>query len=453
MQVENSKRALEISRILHAGYVMRFDRTRIAFDPIFENPFSRNCHAYPNVRFDLNAISNLKLDAVFISHHHDDHCSLESLNLLRKDTPIWLYCERVEMFSWIERLGFEQVNALRVDETVRVGEIEVTPRLALDADVDCLFQVRAAGLNVLNVVDSWIDPTTLDLLKRDAPWDMVLWPFQTMLEIPVIAPTLAPPASREIPHEWIAQLRDLDPKYVVPSACQFVHEDWSWYNEAMFPISYAGFRSQLREALPSATVVRMNPSRSFVLDRSGLIEGSPLEWVVPIGDQEVDYEFDPHANPTPTAEIAKILGPITSEQMERVRKFCVEELSAKYAIVGEPGDPYFEKPRTWRLTLFDHEGDPETYLYQIKGESLEQLSTGERRASWSTEVPASKLYAALENGESLTSMYLRINSLEFSPEIEREISEVDVMDDPLVRCLFFDSFGSYQLAQLARIES
>ena len=37
--------ALTISRILHAGYVFECDGSRIAFDTIFENPFSRNCHA------------------------------------------------------------------------------------------------------------------------------------------------------------------------------------------------------------------------------------------------------------------------------------------------------------------------------------------------------------------------------------------------------------------------
>lgn len=53
--------------------------------------------------------------------------------------------------------------------------------------MDSMFQIKAVGLNVLNVVDSWIDPTALIELAHDAPWDMVLWPFQTMREIEVLS--------------------------------------------------------------------------------------------------------------------------------------------------------------------------------------------------------------------------------------------------------------------------
>ena len=53
-----------------------------------------------------------------------------------------------------------------------------------------------------------------------------------------------------------------------------------------------------------------------------------------------------------------------------------------------------------------------------------------------------KVYlAALELGESLTSMYIRIKDMEFE----------DVVDDPLIRCLFNGAFGAYQLAQLKRL--
>ena len=162
--MKTSQASLRISRILHAGYVFEYDGPVVAFDTIFENPFSRNCHAFPQVEFDQEAIRNLKLDAVFISHFHDDHCSLESLDLLDRSTPIYLYCVFDELFDWIRELGFESVHSLKIDRAVQIGSIEITPRRALDADVDSLFQIRAGGFNVLNVVDSWIDaPPTYSL--------------------------------------------------------------------------------------------------------------------------------------------------------------------------------------------------------------------------------------------------------------------------------------------------
>ena len=83
---------VQVSRILHAGYVFWCEDVEIFVDPIFENPFSRNCYAFPDVRFDLAAIRLLRPAAVFISHYHDDHCSLDSLDLLPRDTPVYLYC-------------------------------------------------------------------------------------------------------------------------------------------------------------------------------------------------------------------------------------------------------------------------------------------------------------------------------------------------------------------------
>ncbi|MBX9768635.1 MAG: MBL fold metallo-hydrolase, partial [Bdellovibrionales bacterium] len=171
---------LKISRILHAGYLFACDQVQIAFDPIFENPFSRNCYAFPDVAFDREQIMKLKLEAVFISHFHDDHCSLESLNFLDRNTPIYIYCIFEEMLELIKALGFRHVHALGLNSPVNVGPFEVLPMQALDGDVDSIFHIKAADLNVLNVVDSWIDPHTFRQLIQRGPWDMVLWPFQTM---------------------------------------------------------------------------------------------------------------------------------------------------------------------------------------------------------------------------------------------------------------------------------
>lgn len=261
-----AKAALTISRILHAGYVFECEDTRIAFDTIFENPFSRNCHAFPDVRFEHDEIRRQRFAAVFISHFHDDHCSLESLDLLDRATPLYIYCIFDELFDMVRQLGFTDVHQLRLNAPVDVGPFQVVPREAMDADVDSMFQVRAAGLNVLNVVDSWIDEGTLAQLAREAPWDMVLWPFQTMREIEVLSPSRAAAAQPALPEEWIAQLKVLNPRCVVPSSCQFLQEPWSWYNRAFFPITYRQFAQEVGAALPEAQVVRLNPSASVLLD-------------------------------------------------------------------------------------------------------------------------------------------------------------------------------------------
>ncbi len=444
---------LTISRILHAGYVFQCGAAQIAFDPIFENPFSRNCHAFPDVAFDQEKIRTLAFDAVFISHFHDDHCSLESLELLKRDTPIYLYCLFDELFAMIRGLGFCDVRRLHVNQPVALGPFTVTPREALDPEVDSLFQVQAAGLNVLNVVDSWIDPDALALLAREPRWDMVLWPFQTMREIEVLSPSRAGPAPAHLPQDWIEQLQVLNPRYVVPSSCQFVQEPWSWYNHAFFPITYRQFQQEVQAALPAAQVVRLNPSVSVALDAHGVQPAPPLAWVLPVGEQDVDYDYREGAAWPSTAAIAARFAPLTAPQRERVMAYCREGLLAAYRAMELPPDSYFEQPRTWRLSLFDHDGAATHFHYLVEGDSIALLADAAAPLSWATEIPIAKLYAGLELGESLTSMYMRINDVRFDAATEAAIADADIVDDPLIRCLFDDAFGAYQAAQLRRIQA
>ena len=443
---------LYISRILHAGYVFECEGTRIAFDTIFENPFSRNCHAFPSVRFDHAKIRQLRFDAIFISHFHDDHCSLESLALLDRSTPIHIYCLFDELFAMVRELGFVNVQPLAIDVPVQVGPLTVTPRIALDPDVDSMFQVEAAGLKVLNVVDSWIDPDTLPALVKHGPWDMVLWPFQTMREIEVLSPSRASPAPAHIPADWLAQLRALNPRHVVPSSCQFLQESWSWYNRAFFPISYRQFAAEIGAALPAARVVRMNPTVSMRLDHDALTPAPALDWVVPVGEQDVDYEYDPQAEPAATGEIARRFPALSAAQAARVAAYCRSGLSDRYRAMELPEESFFEQPRLWRLSVFDHEGTETRYCYRVEKDSIEPAEAGSAPLSWTTEIPAAKLYAALELGESLTSMYMRINDVRFDDATERDLATAELVDDPLIRCLFNDAFGAYQAAQLRRLK-
>lgn len=434
---------LKISRILHAGYVFECAGRRIVFDPIFENPFSRNCHAFPSVRFDLAQIRSLAVDAVFISHFHDDHCSFESLDLLDRATPIYLYCHFEELFDLIRQLGFSDVRALKVDQPVQLGPFEVIPRRALDADVDSMFHVRAAGLNVLNVVDAWMDPETLEQLAPYAPWDMVLWPFQTMREVDVIAPSRASREAPQLPEEWPQQLQALAPRYVVPSSCQFVQEPWSWYNHAMFPVTYRQFAAALADWLPHTQVVRMNPSVGFELSAQGLAAVTPLPWVIPVGEQEVDFDYRPELVPPPTAQIARQFDALTPEQSALALDFCRVGLLDKYRDMELPEDSYFAAACGWQLSVYDHEGRAQQFRYRIHGDEI-ALDDSIATPQWQTEIPLAKLYAGLALGESLTSMYVRING---AP------AEADVVDDPLIRCLFNDAFAAYQAAQLRRIQA
>ncbi len=447
----NMASAIKLSRILHAGYVFEYMNTKIAFDTIFENPFSRNCYAFPDVRFDYQMIPKLKFDAIFISHFHDDHCSLESLNYLDRKTPLYIFCIHSQLLDWIKQLGFIHVNPLILNQSVVINQVEVIPRPALDIDVDSIFHIKAAGLNILNVVDSWIDYDTLEQLAKYAPWDLILWPFQTMQELEVISPSKVTISKQSLPPEWIQQLKILKPKYIVPSSCQFIHESWSWYKNIFFPITYKQFQHEINEALPTAQVIRMNPSTSIMLNQHCFQPSDSLPWVIPIGDQEVDYEYNPYVEIPLASEVAKHFNPISEPEMKIIDIYCTKKILEIYQQLSIPDESYFNDCPNWQLSILDHEVQAINYFYQIISSEM-RLIDKPAQIHWLTEVPAFKMYAALTNGESLSSMYVRINDTQFSPNIENKIQNTDLMEDPLLRCLFEGQFGQYQLAQLNELK-
>jgi len=444
-------KSLEISRILHAGYIFNYNDTKIMFDPIFENPFSYNCYAYPNVQFDHEVIKKLKFDAVFISHYHDDHCSLESLHLLERKTPIYIYCVHEEIFLMIKKLGFENVYSLKLNTSIIIGSIEIIPLPALDREVDSIFHIKAGELNILNVVDSWIDPETLNTLKKTLTWDMILWPFQTMRELEVLCPSRVPVSIPELPIEWIEQLNILNPKYIIPSSCQFIHEDWSWYNQALFPISYQKFAEEINILLPQTKIIRLNPANSISIIQNSVDFLKPLSWIQPIGNQDIDYSFNPNLKVPSTSDISKHFNSLNNQQAEMVYQFCRSNIIEKYNSIGYSNERYFDKTRLWRLSIYDHLGIAQHFYYKLHSDKIEHYRHSDFPLSWTTEVPIAKLYGALYNGETLTSMYIRINDTTFCPEIENEIKSVDIFEDPLIRCLFHGNFGAYQNAQLKNI--
>ncbi len=467
--MDNPQNRLRISRVLHAGYLFESQQqgkpTRILFDPIFENPFSFNCSAYPNVVFDLEVIQQLQLSAIFISHYHDDHCSFESLQHINKNTPVYLYCVHEELFTMLRTVGFTDVRTLRVDQTETVGPFRITPRRALDEATDTLFEILTTDCKILNVVDAQLTAETLEQLKARAPWDLVLWPFQVMRESEVLVPTrsedFAPDANisaenllNAFPEDWTQQLQQLAPRAVVPSSCQFIHEEWSWYRNFFFSYSYRDFQNYLAQILPLTKVVRLNPGCALEWTQNQFQPTEPLPWITPVGPQNVDYEFRPEQLIPNASVIAQKFPALSPQQLERIQRFCQSEIVKRYQHIGPPEDIYFQKQRLWRLTVFDHLGLPSHHYYQLCDEEITPImkSYVTDELAWTTEISAHKLYSALENGESLSSLYLRINAHRLSEKIEGELREVNHLDDPLLRALYNGDALSYQRAQLKRLQ-
>lgn len=440
---------LQISRIFHAGYIFKFNSTQIIVDPIFENPFSVNCFAHPPLTLHLDAVKKLRFDAVFISHFHDDHCSLESLQHIDRATPFYIYCVHTEIETILRQMGFQRIYFLKVDHPIAIKDLTITPRRALEEDVDSLLHIQAADLHVLNVVDAWIDDDTLKNLTLQTTWDLVLWPFQNLREIEVLSPRRFG-TNRYADDERLAQLSSLAPRFVVPSSCQFIQEEWSWLRSYFFSTNYDEFIEKATPRLKSSQIVQMPPGSCFELSRQGFTELADLPWIQRLSE-DGNYRFDATAEIPSTSAIAKKFKVLDVSQLQSVAEYCRHHLLTSYSSLDSQTAEFFAISRIWELRLWDHDGLSQSYFYSIEQDRILGIEKTEGVPQWLTEIPVQKLYGALENGETLTSLYVRINDTVFDAETEHELKTADLMEDPLLRCLFSRDPLLYQKAQLRRL--
>ena len=189
----------------------------------------------------------------------------------------------------------------------------------------------------------------------------------------------------------------------------------------------------------------------MLLDAHGVSSAEPLRWVIPVGPQDVDFDYRPDAPPPATADIARRFAPLSDADAALVRDFCQDGLLERYRDMELSEDSYFQSPRLWRLSLYGHDGAATVLHYRTHGDLIDLVPDTGEAPGWTTEVPLAKCHAALALGESLTSMYMRINDGPFDAATRAGLEEADIVDDPLIRCLFNDAIGAYQAAQLKRL--
>ena len=74
----------------HHGWVYASDSARILVDPLFRDRFgftdSVELRVYPPRTLDLDSFP--AIDAIFLTHEHEGHFDIASLNLLDRNIPI-----------------------------------------------------------------------------------------------------------------------------------------------------------------------------------------------------------------------------------------------------------------------------------------------------------------------------------------------------------------------------
>ncbi|MFN8846910.1 MAG: hypothetical protein ACK5W9_08675 [Bdellovibrionales bacterium] len=324
-----------------------------------------------------------------------------------------------------------------------INNIEVIARSALNPEMDCVFEIKCEGLKILNVVDSWLDPLTYQFLVHESPWDLILWPFQILREAEVLSPKLCRENPEAWPQEWIEQLKMLNPRCLIPSSCQFRHEDWSWYNKSLFSVSYADFFQIVENHFPKTQALKLNPGQSLVIEKNNFSLGPALDWIQYKNFEDSDYFWDKDFTILNQNEISKKFPGLSILEKEVIQNFLELEIIPIFFEIGPSNALFFNVRRFWKLSVFDSQGFEIVYSYIIDENQLIRTHTIENSPYWHTQISEFKLYCALRRGEPITSLYIQV----------REHFNEDVLEDPLIRILSARDPLKYQKYQLLNVNN
>src|SRR5690606_12949847 len=137
------------------------------------------------------------------------------------------------------------------------------------------------------------------------------------------------------------------------------------------------------------------------------------------------YGYQENLAPQSTSEIAQHFASLTVSQKQRIQNFCERELIQRYQKLEMADESYFHQKRLWKLSVYDSDSLVNVYLYELHDSSITRVQSSDQKSelAWATEIPAARLYGALESGESLTSIYLRINAERFNDEVEKDLAD------------------------------
>lgn len=269
----------------HQGWLFATRETRILVDPLLVEPIGHRGligRAHPPRRLDPAGFP--PIDAVFISHEHEDHFNVPSLHRLDRRIPVYL-SERSSDGArrFLAELGFE-VGTIAVDETLAIGDLLFT---ALPADhlrvsngdewdvMPYLVHDRAGHGSFFTSVDLVPQPSLVprlaELVARPGLWcfsnNMLDWSF-THAGAEVVEPVSDT--------TWVAELvmreyRELVASWQRPAGCVVCGGGWSLggdrapLDERVWCADSQQIAASLQALAPDIPVAAPFPGQTFVM--------------------------------------------------------------------------------------------------------------------------------------------------------------------------------------------
>lgn len=312
---------MKIMNIGGATAIVEHQGKRMLFDPwMNEAILNGSWYHWPKLNVALSEIG--RLDYIYISHIHEDHCSPETIRHLNRDAEIIIMDREPAVPNFIKRFlknnrfEFKKVHLIRPETPTEIAPGLAVDMVTADPAHDYNFQVDSGmilkwgGKLLYNANDCAPYPGSIDYIKKTyGTIDLALLPYAGGSGYPGCYSNLTHDEKmRE--RERIFQMRmkgfvdtvrDIAPRRVMPFADQYVMGGSRGYlnQYSPHPPSPGYVKGYLAAAGFDHTLVLLNSGQSYDLDDESKYPDEPYylhteaereEYIRELADKKYDYE-------------------------------------------------------------------------------------------------------------------------------------------------------------------
>lgn len=277
--------------------VLEHNGVKILFDPwLDEGIFHGAWHHYPPVNLP-NGIKSLgHLDYIYISHIHEDHCSLGTLRELNADAEIIIMDRRPNfVLQFLEKndLKFKKIHLVKPHTPLElrpgliVDMVTADPAHELNYLIDSGLLIKWDGINIYNSNDCPPYKEALDYVKKNYnPLHLAMLPYATGSSYPACFTNLSHEEKLSEKSRLFKMgiglfnnaATELKAKYVMPFADQYVivgskHELNSYMPHPAGP----GVLEDLYDKSAGSQLLLLNSGQSFDLKAEKKIPEVPFK--------------------------------------------------------------------------------------------------------------------------------------------------------------------------------
>lgn len=259
---------VQFTKLPHAGMLVEDSSTGLMFDPILgEKTVQSTYLVTPAVVTTPELAATVRIDAVFISHEHEDHFNIESLDLLSRELTIYFPEGAVLLGLILRKLGFKHIAPLRLGQAIRVGHFTVTPTPSRVPFPEVGFIVTKGSVSIWNLVDTLPDQQQLQELLDGHGRPTLLLPYhQPTQELKVANAQIIERFPKQELAKHVARVVQLRPRWVLPSSYDLFNYQSPWLNSYLAPITRQEFIAEVRRLRPEVQGLELEVGSSIIFE-------------------------------------------------------------------------------------------------------------------------------------------------------------------------------------------